>query len=568
MTLSEPKLMRLTDPQSPFRDALLHMMVMEEAAATLDGSGNVTAVNAAMEEMFGLHQSRLLGRPLAALFDKAAEAIGKSLEIGCAWEANVDVIVTGNRAETARLRLFPAFDSSGTVYGWVAAARLYEKDDGGEVSVDNLDPLTNLPGRALVRARLSRAFRDSQDGEWQVTVYCVDLDGFDQVNREHGRAVGDKILMETARRIGRSMRGSNIIGRLDEDMFIVVVPDIRTQEQTIAVATRLMASIAVPYSIKGVRDPLLLTASVGIAVSPENGKDADALIGFAQAAVELAKAGGGANYQFYTSRTGGEVRERRTRISQLRRAIYNGQLFLRYQPKVSLVTGAIVAAEALVRWQEPGSGLIMPADFVPLAEDAGLIDQLGHSVLTEACAMLRTWQDADLPFLRLAVNVSAREIARRTFYKDLVTILRGTGIEPDALELEITESSVMEGAEDVIRSLRDIRALGVHLTADDFGTGYSSLSYLRNFPLDGIKIDTTFVADIDNPADGGGLAAAVIAVGHSLGMNVVAEGVETETQLSYLRWRNCDEAQGYLLSEPVSDDDFVALVRRGPILNL
>lgn len=566
MTLPDPKSTSLANSQSPFRDALLHMM--QDAAATLDSEGRVTAVNAAMEEMFGLHQSRLLGRPLAALFQNAAEAIGKSIEIGCAWEANVGVVVTGNRAETARLRLFPAFDSSGTIYGWVAAATLFEKDDGGEVSADNLDPLTNLPGRALVRARLSRAFRDTQDGDSQVTVYCVDLDGFDQINREQGRAVGDKVLMETARRIGRSMRGSNIIGRLNEDMFIVVVPDIRTQEQTIAVATRLMESIAVPYEIKGVRDPLLLTASVGIAVSPENGKDADALIGFAQAAVELAKAGGGASYRFYTSRTGGEVRERRTRISQLRRAIYNGQLFLRYQPKVSLVTGEIVAAEALVRWQEPGSGLIMPADFVPLAEDAGLIDPLGHSVLTEACAMLRSWQDADLPFLRLAVNVSAREIARRTFYNDLVSILRGSGISPDSLELEITESSVMEGAEDVIRSLRDIRALGVHLTADDFGTGYSSLSYLRNFPLDGIKIDTTFVADIDNPEDGGGLASAVIAVGHSLGMNVVAEGVETETQLSYLRWRNCDEAQGYLLSEPVSAEDFIALIRKGPILNL
>lgn len=566
MTLPDTKFNALPVLQSPFRDALLHMM--EEAAATLDADGRMTAVNAAMEEMFGVHQSKLLGRPLADLFIKGAAAIGESIEIGCAWEANVDVVVTGNRAETARLRLFPAFDASGTIYGWVAAASLFEKEEGSDASEDSLDPLTNLPGRTLVRARLSRAFRDSQDGDWQVTVYCVDLDGFDQINREHGRAVGDKVLMETARRIGRSMRGSNIIGRLNEDMFIVVVPDIRTQEQTIAVATRLMESIAVPYEVKGARDPLLLTASVGISVSPENGKDADALISYAQAAVELAKAGGGANFRFYTSRTGGEVRERRTRISQLRRAIYNGQLFLRYQPKVSLVTGEIVAAEALVRWQEPGSGLIMPADFVPLAEDAGLIDPLGHNVLTEACAMLRSWQDAEMPFLRLAVNVSAREIARRTFYNDLVSILRGSGIAPDSLELEITESSVMEGAEDVIRSLRDIRALGVHLTADDFGTGYSSLSYLRNFPLDGIKIDTTFVADIDNSEDGGGLASAVIAVGHCLGMNVVAEGVETKTQLSYLRWRNCDEAQGYLLSEPVSAEDFVALVRKGPILNL
>jgi len=259
-------------------------------------------------------------------------------------------------------------------------------------------------------------------------------------------------------------------------------------------------------------------------------------------------------------------RERRSQVNKLRRAIDDGQLRLLYQPKVSLASGKIVAAEALVRWQDPDSGVVMPADFIPLAEDAGLIDPLGQQVLIEACQTLARWKANGMPFLRVAVNVSAREIARSSFQDDLERIMKDTGIEPDSLELEITESAVMEGAEDVIRSLRDIRALGVHLTADDFGTGYASLSYLRNFPLDGIKIDTTFVSDIGNPDGDGGLASAVIAVGHCLDMNVVAEGVETADQLDFLRWRDCDEVQGYLISEPLTADDFVAMVNKGAVL--
>jgi len=544
-----------------FMTALLHLM--EDACATLDTQTRITSVNAGMEELLEMHQSRLLGRPLADFFDPMSSRIDDAIRDGCAWESHVAT----TSGQTVRLQLYPAYGADGDVAGWVATARMIgqgtARTEDGDASYD---PLTNLPGRALVIRRLGLDLQAAKNGEAQVTLLCVDIDGFDAVNREHGRAAGDQVLIETARRLGRSMRASNIIGRLQEDMFIVAIADIRSHEQINAVAQRLIAAIAVPYHVKGTRDPIILTASIGIAIAPESGHDADELIGHALAAVDLAKQTGAGTYQFYTNHTGGEVRERRSQVNKLRRAIDQGQLRLMYQPKVSLASGKIVAAEALVRWQDPESGMIMPGDFIPLAEDAGLIDPLGQRVLIEACEALAHWKKSGMPFLRIAVNVSAREIARSSFHDDLVRIMKDTGIEPDSLELEITESAVMEGAEDVIRSLRDIRALGVHLTADDFGTGYASLSYLRNFPLDGIKIDTTFVSDIGCPDSDGGLASAVIAVGHCLDMNVVAEGVETEDQLDFLRWRDCDEVQGFLISEPLAADDFAALVNKGAVL--
>ncbi|MCK5779326.1 MAG: EAL domain-containing protein [Rhodospirillales bacterium] len=543
-----------------FGSALLHLM--EDACATLDIDGRIDAVNAGMEELLDTHQSRLLGRHVSDVFSEASHKIDEALADGCAWEA--ETVVGPGR--TVRLQLSPAYDADSHIAGWVALARVIDLNlkAAHELAISYYDPLTNLPGRTLVLRRLQPDLRQLNGDPVQVTILCVDLDGFDAVNRDHGRAIGDQILVETGRRLGRSMRASNIVGRLQEDMFVVGISDMRTYEQINAVAQRLIAAVSVPYQVKGARDAILLTASVGIAVAPENGHDGDELIGHAQAAVDLAKQTGTGTYQFYTNSTGGEVRERRSRVNRLRRAIDDGQLQLRYQPKVSLASGEIVAAEALVRWQDPDSGLVMPADFIPLAEDAGLIDPLGRKVLVEACETLAGWQKDDMPFLRIAVNVSAREIARSTFYEDLVAILNATGVEPDALELEITESAVMEGAEDVIRSMRDIRELGVHLTADDFGTGYASLSYLRKFPLDGIKIDTTFVGDI--VAGGGGLASAVIAVGHCLEMNVVAEGVETEDQLSFLRWRDCDEVQGFLISKPLVAAEFVDMVNKGPVL--
>lgn len=546
-----------SDAGAEYCRSLLEML--DGPAAIVSNAGDFVFVNSALEALLVTHRSKLLGQPIADVVPVSDEFV-QSLSYGNPFHVELP---SGQKDTPSTLEMTPVLGSDEDISGWVA--RIHENLVGSENSGafrESLDTLTNLPDKVFIKARLDALISSNGAPNSSVTVMCVDLDGFDRVNRDYGRAAGDKILIETAKRLGRSMRATNVVGRLVEDSFLVIIPDMRSEEQITSVATRIISNLSKPFIIKGVREPIILTSSVGIAENREGETNASELISQAQAAVDLAKKTGKGTFQFFTNTTGGEIRERRSRISNLRRAIDQGQFDLVYQPKMSLVTNKIVGAEALVRWYHPESGTIMPDEFIPLAEDAGLIDPLGNQILTTACEVLRGWCDQKLDFMRIAVNVSAREVARKSFYDDLVATISSTKVPPEMLELELTESAIMEGAEDIIRSLHKIRELGVHLTADDFGTGYASLSYLKDFPLDGLKIDTTFVADIENPEEGGALAAAVIAVGHSMGMNVVAEGVETQHQLNYLRWRQCDQAQGFLISEPLEAAAFEALVRK------
>ena len=556
VTSTDDKSLSRSHADMHFRTVLLDLV--DGPAATLSQDGTVIGVNAALENLFSMHQSKIVGKALQSLFE-SEKALDVAIDEFSAFQGKAQI---KNSDQTSRITMTPVFDDEDGSVGWVA--QLFDNGDSVEVDAPlraSIDVLTNLPDKAFIRAQLTALLRDQSNGVPHVTVLCLDLDGFDRINREYGRPVGDQILIETGVRLGRSMRASNILGRLVEDSFLVLVPEMRSEEQITSVATRIISHVSRPFVVKGVREPINLTASVGIAECDDASITADELISHAQSAVDLAKRTGAGTYQFYTNATGGEIRERRSRVSSLRRAIDLGQFDLVYQPKMSLATNRIVGAEALVRWQHPESGTIMPDEFIPLAEDAGLIDSLGNYILNTACEVLSGWHQRGLDYMCMAVNVSAKEVARLSFYDDLCASISAANIRPDMLELELTESAIMEGAEDIIQSLHKIRELGVHLTADDFGTGYASLSYLKNFPMDGIKIDTSFVAEIENPEEGGALAAAVIAVGHSLGMGVVAEGVETQHQLNYLRWRNCDQVQGYLISEPLDAESFEALVR-------
>ncbi len=544
--------MTLVEELKPKKDsAALEDALLRAAArplAIVDAKGRIVSANDLMTALLGANASQTL-----------ADCFADVIPVSGDKKSSIETVVQSS-GNSVRLQLEPLNDRLGR---WLVIAENVTSVPGLRSASELIDPLTGLANRPLVLTQMKHMLDDISDTDGSVTVICIDLDGFDAINKSHGRPVGDSVLIEAAARIARGVRGSNVIGRLMEDCFVVVVPALSSLEQINAIAQRLISTVSRPFQAPGVADPIIISASGGIAMAPENGLDAESLIQFAEMAVDAAKSGGYGTYQFYANSSGGEIRERRTRISRLNRAIESDELFLHYQPKVSLVSGDIVGAEALVRWQDPSSGLVMPADFIPLAEDAGLMDPIGRMVIETSCRMLKKWQSEGMPFLRLAANVSARQLARRSFFGELQEILAETGVEPDSLELEITESAILDNAEDVIRTLRDVRSLGVHLTADDFGTGYASLSYLRDFPLDGIKIDVTFVGDIDAPDSDGGLAAAVVAVGHSLGMNVVAEGVETRTQLDFLHWRNCDEVQGYYLSPPLDADAFEALVKSG-----
>lgn len=555
MTVTNDKILSGSHTDTHFQTALLDLM--EGAVALLDQSGIIIGVNKGLESLLSLHQSQIIGKDLNSFFE-SKNGIAPSIEKLSIFHDDVQLI---NSEQSSQLIMTPVL-ADDKFLGWIA--KLTSNHDGRNATPglrESLDVLTNLPDRAFIRAQLTALVQDQSDGTAKVTVLCLDLDGFDRVNRDYGRAIGDQILIETAVRLGRSMRASNILGRMAEDAFLIVIPDMRSEEQITSVATRIISNVSRPFDVKGARESINLTASVGIAECDQTAITADELINNAQSAVDLAKRTGSGTFQFFTNATGGEIRERRSRVSNLRRAIEEDQFDLVYQPKMSLATNRIVGAEALVRWQHPESGIIMPDEFIPLAEDAGLIDPLGNQILNTACEVLSGWHERGLDHMCIAVNVSAREVARLSFYDDLCASISAANIPPEMLELELTESAMMEGAEDIIQSLHKIRELGVHLTADDFGTGYASLSYLKNFPMDGLKIDTSFVAEIENPEEGGALAAAVIAVGHSLGMGVVAEGVETQHQLNYLRWRNCDQVQGYLISEPLEAKAFEELVR-------
>lgn len=556
MTVSDDKSLSASNADAHFSKALLDQM--DGAASLLSQDGSIIAVNEALETLFAAHHSQIVGKSLQS-FLVPEDSFVTGIEQFSDFRECVQV---PDNEQKLNLNMSAVFDDDDVPAGWIAEIS-NESDDINDSSPlrESLDVLTHLPDQAFLRAQLAALLQDQSKDAVTVTVLCVDLDGFDHINQEYGRGIGDQILVETGMRLGRSMRASNTVGRLVEDAFLVIIPDMRSEEQIASVATRIISHLSRPFVVKGAREAISLTASIGIAELDDEAVSADDLISHAQSAVDLAKRSGTGTYQFYTNATGGEIRERRSRVSNLRRAIEENQFDLVYQPKMSLATNRIVGAEALVRWQHPESGTIMPDEFIPLAEDAGLIDSLGNQILNTACDMLSGWHKRGLDYMCIAVNVSAREVARLSFYDDLCASIAAANIPPEMLELELTESAMMEGAEDIIQSLHKIRELGVHLTADDFGTGYASLSYLKNFPMDGLKIDTSFVAEIENPEEGGALAAAVIAVGHSLGMGVVAEGVETQHQLNYLRWRECDQVQGYLISEPLKADAFEALVR-------
>ncbi len=540
------------------------LRALSRAAALVDARGWIVDRNDLFNNLFDSNVQRAGQSGMPAVWDALPverDAVNGVLSGGVAAQ-----LLIQDELEHSRAVAFFPLDSQAMAQ-WLVTVQSPDFDPSIPIPGSNVDPLTNLPDAAFIRKRLEGILNPSHGEAAEASVFCVDLDRFDQINTDHGRVAGDLVLVEAARRLGRSIRATNILGRQSEDMFIVIVPDRLSTERITAVASRLIASIASPFEIKGQREPIILTASVGVATTPMDGMDAKELIEHAQAAVDLAKRTGTGTFQFFDNATESGRRERRSRVNQLRRGISQGHLHLTYQPKVSLRSGEVTGAEALVRWHDPVTGTIMPNDFIQLAEDAGLIHELGRSVLREAMEAIAFWRERGLRHIRLAINVSAREIARREFLAQLRDHLIEYEVNPDCLELEITESAVMERAEEVITSLRAIRDLGVHLTADDFGTGYASLSYLRNFPLDGIKIDTTFVADIEqNVKNGGGLAAAVIAVGRNLGMEVVAEGVETHRQMEYLRAQDCDAVQGYLLSGPLSRDEFMDFASRGAVL--
>jgi diguanylate cyclase (GGDEF)-like protein/PAS domain S-box-containing protein len=415
------------------------------------------------------------------------------------------------------------------------------------------DELTGLFNRAALQHELDRAIKRSNRHQKQFAVMFVDLDRFKHINDTLGHGVGDEMIKTCGERLTALLREDDVVARFGGDEFVLLLENLSSANDAAVLAEKVLACCAEPFVIEG--RELHVSASVGVSIYPDNGGDVEALLKNADTAMYRAKERGRNTFRFYAAKMNAQSTERLILESALRHAVERGELEMHYQPKMNLQTRRIVGVEALMRWHHPVLGMIPPVQFIPIAEEIGLIVSMGRWALERACADARAWRNYGLPDVLMSVNLSPRQFESQTLVADIRGILEASGLEPALLELEITEGAVMENPEYAANLLRTIRDMGVGLAIDDFGTGYSSLSYLKLFPLSTVKIDRSFINDLSQDADARALIDGIITLAHGLRMKVVAEGVETEAQLDYLRIRGCDEVQGYWLCKPVPADE-------------
>jgi len=460
------------------------------------------------------------------------------------------------------LLIAPVHGESGKVTHFVGIQNDVTERKTHEIQLErqaNYDTLTGLANRNLVQDRLNQALAYSHRHDCGLAVLFIDLDHFKNINDSLGHDAGDLLLTEVASRLSGNVREGDTVARQGGDEFVLILSEIREDTDVPVVAQKILKAMSAPFDIGG--RELHITCSIGIASYPKDGEDRQTLLKNADAAMYSAKKLGRNNTQYYSAEMNVKAMERLVLENGLHHALERAEFLLHYQPQVDLRSGEIAGMEALVRWQHPKLGLVSPAMFIPVAEDSGLIVELGEWVLRTACAQNKAWQLAGLKPISVAVNLSARQFRQPDLVEKVAAILDETGLDPACLELELTESLVMQDVEKTIATLGKLKAMGIKLSIDDFGTGYSSLSYLKRFPIDTLKIDQSFVRDITTDPDDAAIAKSIISMAHDMQLRVIAEGVETEAQKLFLQQRHCDEMQGYLFSRPVPAAEFETLFR-------
>lgn len=453
-------------------------------------------------------------------------------------------------------------DEAGTLMANTALT--IKKTDEVIQYIANYDILTGLPKRNLLRDRLQQALLQAQVNRRLLAVFWLGLDSFKTINTTLGQETGDLLLRAVAQRLAGGIREHDILARLDGDEFAIIQTDLTSSAGAIFLAQRLLNILAHPFSLNG--QEVHTSASIGITFYPldypnPNQVGVDQLLRNADTAMNQVKDIGRGNYQFYAPEMNRQLQERLALENGLYSALEQDEMILHYQPRVDLASGEIVAVEALLRWNSPQLGMISPAKFVPIAEQNGLIIPLGDWVLRSACAQSRAWQQAGLPGIRMSVNLSARQFEQPELAERIAQVLQETRLAADCLELEVTESLIMKDVQQSTIILQQLHAMGIALSLDDFGIGYSSLNYLQRFPVDTLKIDQSFVQDISTDADDAAVVRVIIALADSLQLNITAEGVETQTQLEYLKAHGCDEIQGYYFSGPLPAEAMTQLLR-------
>jgi diguanylate cyclase (GGDEF)-like protein/PAS domain S-box-containing protein len=559
--------------QSDEKLRILVQGVKDYSILMLDLEGRITAWNEGAERINGYSAEEIIGEHLSTIYTPEAITQGlPALALKMATEQGsfeeqgwrlrkdgsrfwADVVLTALRDESGYLRGFGQVTRDVTER--MEAERALRNSEAQMAHLAEHDFLTGLPNRTLLNDRINQAIALAPRHLSKVAVLYLDLDGFKYINDSLGHPVGDKLLQSVGNRLMGCVRDSDTVSRQGGDEFVVLLSEVKQSEDTASTVRRMLQALARVHSIKGHK--LHVTASMGVSVYPDDGLDAETLIKNADMAMYHAKENGRESFQFFKPAMNVRAVERQWTEESLRNALERGEFTLHYQPKISVKTGEITGAEALLRWTHPTRGPVSPAQFIPVAEECGLIVPIGNWVLREACRQARAWVDAGVPLGSMAVNVSAMEFRNENFLQGVFNILEKTGLDPRLLELELTESVMMKHAESTESIFKALRARGIQLAVDDFGTGYSSLSYLRKFPIDALKIDRSFVHEIATDPDKAAIVSTIINMGQNLKLRVVAEGVETQEELTFLRDHKCDESQGYFFSRPVPPQEFVKL---------
>jgi diguanylate cyclase (GGDEF)-like protein/PAS domain S-box-containing protein len=523
-----------------------------------DEAHRILSINPATTQMTGYESFELLGQTVFGLIEleheQSLEVFQENIAQHGSWNGELQVTRKNGDNFPAGTRVNRVDDPQSGLpanYIWILADITERKQSEERMRhIAQHDTLTGLPNRLALLMRLAQLLPEARRHGWKVAIMFLDLDRFKIINDTLGHQVGDEMLREVACRLSSVVRETDFVARLGGDEFVIILPGINSPSDAATVAGKVIVALSSAIEANG--HELHTSPSIGISLFPDDGPDGDIILKNADTAMYHAKAAGRNNYQFFASEMNLATSERLNIEHKLRHAIARNELALCFQPQFRAGDAMPTGVEALLRWHHPSEGMISPSRFIPVAEETGIIVEIGDWVLTNACREMKHWIDAGLKPMRIAVNVSARQLRRRDFCETVASALAASGLPADLLELEITESSVMENPQEAIIILERLGRMGVTLAIDDFGTGYSSLAYLKLFPIDHLKIDRSFVADIETDLNDRAIAFGTIALAHSLGLKVIAEGVETEDQLELLRANGCDEVQGFLFSKPLT----------------
>ncbi|MFD0958271.1 putative bifunctional diguanylate cyclase/phosphodiesterase [Paenibacillus chungangensis] len=534
--------------------------------AVLDREGNIVELNEASVRMLGHHRMDMVGSPITRVIDPASrfvfqQCMEQALE-GDTIQNNIHMMHRTGFPLELQVVCAPMVQDDEVIGALIICHDLSDRKRNVERIryMAYYDDMTGLPNRTLFQTRLTESLTRAKEDEKLLGICYLDLDRFKLVNASFGREFGDMLLMQVADRLNRGSSEQDFVARMEGDEFAIILYDVESEDQLLKRARDVLKAIEEPYELKGF--PLHITASMGAVTNLDDQDDGYSLFKKADMALVKVKETGKNDCLLYSDSWSNSSFERLTLQHEMYRAIQRQEFILHYQPQYDMASGRIIGIEALVRWNHPVRGELSPGTFIPLAEESGMIVQIGDWVLLEACRQNKAWQDAGLPKVPISVNLSIRQFLQHDLASNIQDVLNSTGLEPKYLDLEITESMTID-VNLIAKCLLAITDLGVGISVDDFGTGYSSFHYLKNFPIDRLKIDRSFVRDIQQDPNDAEIVAAIIAMAHNLNIQVIAEGVETLEQVEFLRAHQCDEMQGYYRSPPVSSDNLELMLRAG-----